>query len=353
MKIAILHDYFDEIGGAEITLLYLAKEINAVIFTTNISRKLIHELGFKDIDIRSIGKVPNLRHIKQFFTQFRFQFAKLQGFDYYIFGGSNSIYAAKDNNHNLWYCFNPQMGLYNLRYIKKGITNILKQPLKSIQIGFDKRAVKKINKIISASRGVKKKVQKYYGRGSDVVYSPIDTNRFRWQKPKNYWLSVSRIDPCKNIELLIEAFKKVPNENLIFVGSASYEFKNYSKRLKMTSPPNVRFIGPISDRTKLSQMYSRCKGLITTSKIEGFGMTVVEAMASGKPVIAPNEGGYSETIIDEVTGKLIDDIDEEKLIEAINTIGKTPEKYIAVCLKQAKKFDVDIFIKKIKGIIQN
>lgn len=82
-------------------------------------------------------------------------------------------------------------------------------------------------------------------------------------------------------------------------------------------------------------------------------MNVCEAMASGKPVIAPNEGGYKETVIDGVTGKLIDDIDEDKLIETINGAGKNPKKYKKACLKQAKKFDTKIFINKIKQIINN
>lgn len=94
---------------------------------------------------------------------------------------------------------------------------------------------------------------------------------------------------------------------------------------------------------------SECKGLIFTAKDEDFGLVPVEAMASGKPVIAPNEGGCRETIIDGKTGILIDDIENniDKVINAIKVIEKNPEKYKNNCLKQAKKFNENKFISEI------
>ena len=104
-------------------------------------------------------------------------------------------------------------------------------------------------------------------------------------------------------------------------------------------------IGKI-DEKELIEMYSNCKGFITTAFYEDFGLTPLEAMASGKPVIAPNEGGYKETIIDGITGKLIDDINPDKLAKAIqemnNELKKNPLKYKNPCIKQAKKFDTKI-----------
>ena len=87
-KIAIFHDYFDEIGGAEIfILLYLAKGLNATIYTTNIDRKKINKLGIYGVKIMSIGKIPNIKHIKQLCAQIRFFLAKIRGYDLFIFIG--------------------------------------------------------------------------------------------------------------------------------------------------------------------------------------------------------------------------------------------------------------------------
>ncbi|MCK4919383.1 MAG: glycosyltransferase, partial [Candidatus Pacebacteria bacterium] len=128
--------------------------------------------------------------------------------------------------------------------------------------------------------------------------------------------------------------------------------KNYLEKIK---PKNVNIINWISDK-ELKKLYSECKGLITTAKDEDFGMTPVEAMASGKPVIAANEGGYKETIINNKTGALIDNITVEKLTNTIKKINEelklNPNKYKKDCQKRAKEFDTDNFIKNIKAQIK-
>jgi len=211
----------------------------------------------------------------------------------------------------------------------------------------DKESTTYIDKIIVNSNNVKKRVKKYYNRNSIIINPPIAISKFKYNNKKDYWLSVNRICPEKRIEIQIKAFAKLPHKNLVIIGGFDQNNLEYVKKLKKISAKNVKFIGNI-DEEKLLNYYSNCKGFITTSKDEDFGMTPVEAMASGKPVIAPNEGGYKETVIDGVTGRLIDNINPDKLIDAIKEIGKNPKRYKNACLKQAKKFDTKIFIKKIK-----
>ena len=353
MKIAILHDYFDEIGGAEITLCQMARGLKANIFTTNIDRKANNSLGFGDVRISSIGRIPRVRHLKQLWAQMRFLFLRLERFDLYIFGGCHSIYGAGSHKPNLWYCFSPERGLYDLRYVGNGVLYPLKQVIKGIQIYFNQRAVREIERIVVPSHNIRGRVGKYYGRDSDgVIHSPVETGAFKYSASRDYWLSVQRIDPYKNIELQLEAFSRAEDEKLIIVGGTSREFRHYFRCLQAKAPPNVAFLGPIFDREELADLYAGCKGFIATSQDEDFGMTVVEAMASGKPVIAPNEGGYKETIVDGVTGKLIDDINPEKLIQAINEIAKDPARYKDACLKRAAQFDTKVFIEKIKEQIK-
>jgi len=343
MKAAIFHDYFDEIGGAELTALNMAKLLNAKIFTTNIDLKSIKSLGFSDVEIISIGKVPCAKHIKQTLTKARFYFLKKKGFDIHIFVGQNSLFSAKKHKPNIWFCPGVERGLY---FSRKKIL------LKKFFIYLDKKNIRNINKIISNSKNTEDKIEKIYNRKSSVICSPINTDFFYFSKPKNYWICVSRIDPYKRIELVIFCFKNMPNENLIIVGNASDENKNYFKRLKNLAPRNVKFLGSIFETQKIANLYANCKGLITASMDEDFGKTAIEAMASGKPVIAPNEGGYKETVINGKTGILIDDINEDKIISSVALLSKNTKKFKNACLERAKKFNIRIFSRKLKREIK-
>jgi glycosyltransferase involved in cell wall biosynthesis len=359
MKIAIIHDYFDEIGGAETTLLYMARVIKAEIFTTNVDNKKIRELGFPDIKIKSIGKAPKIKIIKQIITRLRFYFFNLKGFDFYILGGVSSIYASHNLKPNFWFCFSPNRNLYDLRYFKT--KNPIIQFLKELMIIIDKNCVKKIDRIVCNSANTKKRVEKYYKNiykeTPQVVHSPVDTSIFKNDLDSKYWLMVNRIDSYKRIELAIETFKKMPAEKLVIVGGAPLKDSEYFKKLVLSATSNIEFKGPIYNTNELVNLYSKCKGFITTAMDEDFGKTPIEAMASGKPVIAPNEGGYKESVINGVTGILIDEITPNKLKEAIEKVNKNvkenPARYKDVCINRAKEFDVKIFIEKIKKSIEN
>jgi len=215
----------------------------------------------------------------------------------------------------------------------------------------DQEAIRNINHIISNSNNIKNKVWKTYNRDSVVIYPPINTADFYFQEHENFWLSVNRLFPEKRIEMQIKAFNNMLDEQLVIIGGYDSHNQEYINSLEQLPTINTIFLKEVSEK-ELIKMYSLCKGHITTARDEDFGITPVEAMASGKPVIAPDEGGYKETIINNKTGIIIDNINEEKIINAVRTINKNLKenlnKYISVCQEQAKKFDTKIFIKKIK-----
>ncbi|MBW3019993.1 glycosyltransferase [Candidatus Woesearchaeota archaeon] len=360
MRFAIFHNFMDNIGGAEIVTLTLAKELNATIFTTNINYEKIKKMGFYDIKIRSIGKISKnapFRHQKAFYLFRKLNLGKK--YDYYIISGDWAMSGAVNNKPNLWYVHSPLNELWAFKnFIRNKLLSAWKIPFYEVWVWYNRKLnlkyLKHVNKLVCNSNNTKKRIKKYYKRNAEVINPPIYTSYFKNKKSENFWLSINRLTMHKRIDLQMKSFSKLPDENLIIVGSyekGSSQFEKYKKYLEKIKPKNVKIIH-WAKQEEIIDLLSRCKGFITTSKNEDFGMTPIEAMASGKPVIAPNEGGYKETVIDGKTGILIDNINSQKIIDAINKINfdikKNSNKYKKNCIKESKKYDVKEFIKKIK-----
>ena len=358
-KIAIFHNALDNIGGAELVDLILARELNADIYTTNIDKEKIEKMGFSSEKIYSIGKVPINAPLRQETIYWKFRkFKPKKKYDFYIIAGDWAMAAAIKNRPHLWYVYSPTREIWDLyKYVRNSIKNSKTRLIFDIWVFFrriiNKRDSKKVQNLIGISKTVQNRIKKYLERESKVIYPPTETNIYKNKSSKNYWLSVNRLIDHKRVDMQLKAFAKMPNEKMILVGSyeESEHFQNYAKYINKIKPNNVEIKSWVSQK-ELIQLYSECKGFLTTSKEEDYGMTPIEAMASGKPAIAPNEGGYSETILNNKTGILIDNINPEKIIQAIGSVNKNLKKnsnyYKKACIERAKEFDTKIFIEKIK-----
>lgn len=349
----------DNIGGAEIVGLTLARELNADFYTTNIDEEKIKKMGFSDIKLKSIGKIPTNPPFRQQAALIKFRRLHLGNkYDFYIIDGDWAVSGAVSNKPNLWYVHSPIREIWDLyKYTRQNTVPWFLRWVFDLWVIYNrylnKKYVRHIDKIVCNSKNTKKRVKEYLERDAIVINPPIETSKFHYKKTGDYWFSVSRLITHKRVDMQMDAFSKLPDEKLVIVGSyeQSRHFKQYANYIKKIKPKNVEVLHWI-DFDKLVELYANCKGFIVTSQDEDFGMTPVEAMASGKPVIAPDEGGYKETVIDGVTGKLIDNIDADKLSDAIKEIGKNPQNYKDASLKQAKKFDTRIFIEEIKERIE-
>lgn len=371
MKIAIFHNALDNIGGAEIVDLIMARELKADIYTTNIDKEKIEKIGFTTKNIFSVGKVPINAPFRQEAIYWRFKFLNVEEkfkkkYNFYIIAGDWAMPAALHHKPNLWYVYSPTREIWDLYEYTRENT-LPKFPYNLDKYAFDlwvfyrkilnKYDSNKIDNLIAISKNVQNRIKKYLNRNSKIIYPPTETKKYRYKKYKDYWLSVNRLINHKRIDLQLKAFSKMPKEKLIIVGSyeKAWHFKKYVDYIEKIKPKNVEIKSWISDK-ELIRLYSECKGFITTSNKEDYGLTVIEAMASGKPVIAPNEGGYKETVINNKTGILIDNINENKIIKAVKRTNEKLEKnslkYKKACITQAKKFDTKIFIKKIKREIE-
>ena len=357
MKIAIFHQFMDNIGGAEILVLHMARGLHADIYTTNINEEKIIKMGFIDIlpKIKSIGKLPKQAPFRQQLALIYFRKLNLGNkYDKYIIGGDWAISAAINHKPNIWYIHSPLNELWQFKdFIRNEMLSWWKKPIFDIWVIFNRYLTKKYSKHVNTwicnSNNVKNRVKKYYNKECKVINPPVDTKSYTSNTGKGYWLSVNRLLTHKRVDMQIKAFAKMPNKKLIIVGSYEKnvnQFEEYVKYIENIRTDNVEILNWV-DHKQLKELYSNCEGFITTSKDEDFGMTAIEAMASGKFCIAPNEGGYKESIVNNKTGILIDDIDEDKIIDTINSI-KDLDKYKNDCINKAKEFDIDKFINKIK-----
>lgn len=304
--------------------------------------------------IHSLGILSTRPFLKQMGATFRFAQTDLTDqYDFFIFSGNWAHHASRKNQPSLFYCHTPVRALYDLYPLFKSRLPQSIQPAyaawaRGMRIS-DQRSIQRINLIVANSRHVKERIRHYYHRDAVVIYPPVHTSRYRWREYGNFWLSVNRLYPEKRIELQIEAFSRMPDQHLVIVGGASsgdhadpYGSKIYKMAQKTD---NISILGQISE-TEVIDLYSRCKGLLCTAVAEDFGITPLEAMASGKPVIAVAEGGYLETVTPDC-GKLIKP-DIRDIIKAVQSVSMHPEMYREFCMNRASVFDISVFNTAIK-----
>jgi glycosyltransferase involved in cell wall biosynthesis len=352
MKIAIFHDYFGAIGGGEKVVIEMAKILDADIITTDTD-------AVKKIDpsvrVISIGKTIKFPPLKQISATIHFYFCNFsKNYDLFIFTGNWSHAAAHRHHPNIWYCYTPVRAFYDLYDTFLGRQDFVTRQFFRIWTFFhriaDERSITHIDRIIAISHNVQDRISCYHHRKSGLIYPPVDTSRFRCDEYGDFWLSVNRLYPEKRIELQVEAFRKIPDEHLVIVGGYAMgdHAALYAEKIENNLPSNVTLRGEVREE-ELLDLYAKCRGHICTALDEDYGLTPLEAMASGKPVVAVNEGGYRETVTDD-TGILVQP-KVENIVDAMKEISKNPEQYHDSCISRAKKFDIGKFNEFLKNAV--
>ena len=348
MKVAIITDSITNMGGAERVILEQAKYFNADVYVALFSPQTTFK-EFNKIKIKKILNTNLPNKIRTLFLWYKFASLKIKKkYYFYIFHGAGAINAANKFKPNIWYCHSPSRYLYDLYKHEmqqhKGLTKILYKLVTRIQRNIDQKNVKFIDKIFVNSKNVEKRVLKYYGRKSKVVYPSVNTKKFKYLGQKDYYLSTARLDKIKRVDLVIQAFKKLPTKKLIIISDGP----DKSKLHKLASgASNIKFLGRVSDE-KLAKLYGNCIATIYLSYKEDFGIIPLESMAAGKPCIATNDGGFQETITHDKTGFLIDNPEEiNNVVNAVNYINsKKAASMKQECIKSVEKFSSKSFIEE-------
>lgn len=353
MRIAIFHDYFGAIGGGEKVVVAMAKALDADIITTDTDT-------IKKIDptvrVISLGKTLKYPGLKQISATLKFYFCDFsKDYDFFIFSGNWAHYAAHRHHPNMWYCHTPVRAFYdNYQNFLTGLSFFHRSFFRPFAFFFrfiDRNSIQHIDQIISNSVVVQQRVLRYFHRNSEIIYPSVNTLDFYLEKYGDFWLSVNRLYPEKRIELQLESFRRMPEQKLIIVGGSTKgdHSSGYAKRIQHISPGNVTFCGELPDNI-VRDLFARCRGLVCTANEEDFGITPLEAMASGKPVVAVDAGGFRETVTPD-TGILVPP-DEDHIIQAVKFISKDPERYHDACIARAREFDSGKFSRLLRDLVK-
>lgn len=204
-----------------------------------------------------------------------------------------------------------------------------------------KRAIKRMDVLLVNSENVRRRMQRYLGLDAQVLYPPVATQRFRWMADDGYYLSVARLTANKRVDVAVKAFAAMPHRRLVVMSGGS----ELAKLQQLASgAPNIEFVGWQPEENMLC-LIGRCRAVVYLPIDEDFGMSPVEAMAAGKPVLGVAEGGLLETVIHGLTGVLIEgEPTPEKVVAAVDSLeAMDPLALRASCESQANRFDESFF----------
>ncbi len=355
VKIAIVHDYLNQYGGAEKVLEALHEAFpKAPMFTSFFLSKNLPPY-FSSFDIRPsfMQNLPLLqRHFKKYLLLYPYAMESFDLKEFDVVLSSSSAFAkgirVLNNTCHISYCYSPMRFAWETDYylsqekIDRVYRVLLPFALSRLR-RWDLKTASQVRFFIGISKYIQKKIKKTYNRNCDVIYPPVDLTSFSIsKKQKDYFLVLSRQNAYKRIDLVIEAFNRL-SLPLIIIGTGSHEMI-----LKKMAKQNIKFLGSVS-QAEVAQYMSECRALVFPG-VEDFGIAPVEAMASGRPVIAYADGGALETVLDTVTGIFFKEQTPESLMDAVNlftNITFNPQ----VIRQHAEQFDKEIFKKKIVEII--
>ena len=357
LKIALVHDMLVQEGGQERVLRALQElfpQAPTFVLIYNKNNKMRY---YKDKDIRTtfLQKLPKIEQKFQWYLPLMstaIESHDLSKFDIVLSSASSFAKGilCKPETKHICYCHTPTRYLWSdaKGYVEDLpypdlIKNILPFYLSHLR-HWDWSAAQRVDKFLANSQVVKTRIQKYYKQPADVIYPPVDVYKFYISSQiDNFYLVGGRLVPYKRYDLVIQAFNKL-NEPLKIFGTGPELV-----RLKSMAKSNIEFLGRISEERK-AKLFSKCKAFLNPQE-EDFGITAIEAMASGRPVVAYKKGGAVETILSGITGEFFEDQTWEDLANTI--IHFKPEKYDSQKIRQyALKFSKERFQKEIKQFIK-
>lgn len=354
LRIALVHDWLTTFGGAEQVLFVLHKIFpQAPIFTTIYNEKALPQFKNAKIITSYLNRFPFAKSHHQIFIPLMPNAVEkydLKDFDLIISDShacAKGIIKAKNTTH-ICYCHTPMRYIWCPEIDPRANSSWLRRKALEYLKKWDLATIDRVDAYIANSNYIKDRIKRIYHRDSIVIYPPVDIKKFSPVKSidnlGNYYLYVCRLVSYKKSDLVIDAFNKLSLPLKVIGTGPELE------KLKLKAKKNIEFLGHVEDG-ELKKIYSRALAFVFPAE-EDFGIVMVEAIASGRPVIAYNKGGAAEIVKNGISGEFFENQSIESLVSAVKSF--TPEKYIPKNVRnEALKFDQTIFKTKIISYIKN
>jgi glycosyltransferase involved in cell wall biosynthesis len=355
LRVAIIHDWLNQLGGAE-GVLEVLKDLypEAPVYTSIYwPRAMPEKYGAWDIRTSWLNRLPLIKtHHQPFLPLYPLAFEgfDLRGYDLVISNKSafcHGVITPSETVH-ICYCLTPTRFLWDYHhYIQHERVNpllgaLLSPLLRNLRL-WDRAAADRVEHFVAISESVRQRIHKFYRRDAVVVHPPVDVERFTVERDhEQYFLVVSRLIPYKRIDLAIQAFNQL-RLPLKIVGDGRDR-----RRLQSLAGPNIEFLGRLPDR-QVEQLLSRCKAFLFPG-VEDFGIAPLEAQAAGRPVIAYAAGGALETVLEGVTGVFFREQTAESLAEVVAAFDATAFDGAAI-RRHAERFDTESFKTRLSAFV--
>ena len=358
MKLALVHDWLNQIGGAEDVLDDLVKHYPDSPIYTSIFAPDLMPARYQDYDIRTlwIDKLPAIhKHHQPYLPFYPLAWDRLDLSDYDVIlsnksGFCHGLHFDKSSVH-ICYCLAPTRYVWQLEHYiaREGLGKMIElalRPMIALMRRWDYAAAQRVTHFIAISTEIQDRIQTYYNRESTIIFPPVDTSRFQpvpASEVEDYFLVVSRLIPYKRIDLAVQVATELGLP--LKVGGKGRDME----RLKAMAGETVEFLGYVPDED-LPQLMAKCKAFLFPG-LEDFGITPVQAQSAGRPVIAYKGGGALDTVIAGVTGEHFDEMTVESLKAVMQNFDTN--RYNSTQIREhALKFDTKIFISQIDAFIE-
>lgn len=363
MKVAIVHDWLVNYGGAERVVEQMLKIYpDADIFTLVYDEKKMGKIFPKDkVHTSFVQKIPKATRLYTKFLSLMpkaFESFDLTSYDIVIASSSSCAKGVitSPNTAFVAYIHSPMRYAWDLYfdYFKNAgfITRLfMKRQMPAIR-QWDFLSSQRINTLIANSSYIKKRIKKFWNRDSKIIFPPVDVDRLSPSNlpPEDFYVVFSRFVSYKRVDLAIKACGQL-GKKLVVIGSGSQEAELKSLAAKYKNA-DIKFTGRISD-TEVKEYLQKCRAMIFSAE-EDFGIIPVECQACGRPVIAFGKGGALETVVENSTGLFFAEQTEESVIEAIvrfEDLEKKDTFKTSEIVDHAKKFSAERFRKELQAVI--